>query len=94
MPFVIDPHAGRPTLIGSHWHRRTPEDDPYDDIVIRGVFDLGNDSGGLELVISPQTFGPTLTCTPESLGESYARSQGQDPTERLRQRLRELEARP
>lgn len=90
---VIDPDAGRPTLIGSHWTRRAKEDDPFDDVVIRGVFDLGNDSGGLEFCVSPLSFGPTLTATPESLSEAYTRAEGDDPAEKLRRRLHELEAR-
>src|SRR3954467_670288 len=94
-PFVINPNAGRPSLLDSRWRRREPQGDPYDEVVIRGVFDLGNDNGGLELVVSPLSFGPVLTCTAESLADSYSRSEAErdDPNERLQARLRELEAR-
>jgi hypothetical protein len=92
-PLVINPDAGRPALLDSRWRRRHPEGDAYDEVVIRGIFDCGPDGGGLELVISPLSFGPTLTCTPESLAEAYTRSEKNDPTERLKERLRDLEAR-
>jgi hypothetical protein len=90
---VIDPEADRPALIGSAWTRRVPEGDEYDDIVVRGVFDLGERGGGLELVVSPLTFGVTLTTTAEGLTESYKRADGDDPVENLRARVRELESR-
>jgi hypothetical protein len=94
MPWVVvDPDANKPTLIGSRWQRRAPEGDAWDEVVIRGVFDLGNDSGGLEYVVSPASFGPALTTPPESLTEGYARAEGDDVTERLAARLRDLEAR-
>jgi hypothetical protein len=93
--WVIDPNAGKPRLLDSRWRRRAPQGDAYDEVVIRGVFDLGSDHGGLELVVSPLSFGPVLTCTAESLAEAYTRSEveSNDPNERLQARLRELEAR-
>ncbi len=95
MPWVtvIDPGAGKPKMIDSRWQRREPVGDEWDEVVIRGVFDLGNDHGGLELVVSPVSFGPALTTTPDALAESYVRVDGDDPAERLTARLRDLEAR-
>lgn len=90
---VIDPDADRPTLIGSRWRRREAAGDEWDEVIIRGVFDLGNDHGGLEYVVSPASFGPALTTTPDALAESYTRAEGDDPAERLAARLRDLEAR-
>jgi hypothetical protein len=92
---VIDPDAGRPSLIGSRWVRRDPVGDEWDGPVeIVGVHDNGPDHGGAELVIRTVTFGPpVVTATPESFGAAYTREAGEDPAERLAGRLRELEAR-
>lgn len=90
----VDPDEGRPKLVGSRWERKTFEDDVFDLIEIRGVFDLGNDHGGLELVVSPVAFGPALTTTPDSLVEYYRRVEVEpDPVEDLQSRVRDLEAR-
>ena len=94
-PVRIDPDAenGRAPLVGSTWKRREPLGDEYDEVVIRGVFDLGNDHGGLELVVSPATFGPAVTTQPEALSAAWKRIEDDDPTERLSARLAEVEAR-
>lgn len=92
---VVDPDAGRPALIGAEFRRRTPEGDIWDRIVVRGIHDNGPDFG-LELVVSPVEFGPCLTCTTESLAESYTRATvdaAADVSERLDKRLADLEAR-
>lgn len=91
-PLVIDPDAGQPPLIGSRWKRREPQGDPYDRVVIRGIFTLSDDLGS-ELCVSPVEFAPTLTATPESLLENYIREGSDAPVQELRDTLRKLEAR-
>ena len=44
----IDPDQGRPTLVGSTWTRRVPENDDWDRCRIVGVFDTGNDANRSE----------------------------------------------
>lgn len=89
---VIDPDAGRPSLIGSRWRRRKPEgDDPWNEVVVTGVFDLGE--RGLELTVTPVSFGPTLSADPESFVAAYTRAEADDTTEELTERLRAIEAR-
>lgn len=92
---VIDPDAGKPALVGSHWERREPAGDVWDGpVVVVGVFDNGPDAGGFELVVQPLEFGePALTADPESFGATYRRVVADDPAERVSARLRELEAR-
>ena len=88
---VVDPEAGRQSLIGSRWRRREPEDDEWDEVVISGVLDLGE--RGLELTVQPVTFGPTLSADPDSFVQAYVRAEAGDPTEDLDERLRAIEAR-
>lgn len=89
---VVDPDAGRPTLVGSHWKRREPEaDDPWNEVVVTGVLDLGE--RGLELTVQPRSFGPTLSADPDSFVEAYARVEGEYPMEEINERLRAIEAR-
>ena len=90
----IDPNENRPTLIGSEWHRRVPEGDSWDRCRIVGVYDLGADFGGLELCVTPLTFGPVMTSDAESFAKSYRREdeKADDPAERITARLREIEA--
>src|SRR5689334_16480419 len=91
---VIDPSEGKPQLVGSRWRRRRKENDSWDDVRIVGVFDLGPDAGGLELVVQPVEFGqPAQTADVASFAAAYKRAEGDDPLERLDQRLRALEAR-
>ncbi len=74
-PLVIDPQEGRPPLIGSRWQRRESAGDAWDLCEVAGVFDLGADHGGLELVVRPVEFTgePALTTSAESLSENYQR---------------------
>ncbi len=91
---VIDRDEGKSPLVGSRWRRRDLEGDPWDTVVICGVFDNGPDHGGFELVVQPLEFGePALTADPESFGATYRRVVADDPAERVSARLRELEAR-
>jgi hypothetical protein len=93
---VIDVDADRAPLVGSRWVRREAAGDDWDSVEICGVFDLGNDSGGLELVIRPLVFGePSLTASVDSFAEAYRRqdADADDPFERIDARLRALEAR-
>jgi hypothetical protein len=93
----VNPDANRPTVIGSIWRRREPEgDDPWDGPVrIVGVFDLGNDAGGLELCVQPVEFGqPVMTASGEEFAREYRRAEADDATvERVEASLRDLEAR-
>lgn len=95
MTVVINPDEGRPKLVGSEWLKRDPEGDCWDLVVVRGIFDLGNDSpNNLELVISPKEFGPTITADVDSFVQAYKRAEeGADPFEQIDARLRALEAR-
>jgi hypothetical protein len=93
---VIDPDAGRPKLIGSHWRRKVSESDEFDEVVIRGIHDNGPDTlSQFEFVVSPATFGPAITCTAESLAENFTRvgADADDAAAKLAARITELEAR-
>lgn len=91
VPVVIDPHADRESLIGSRWRRRDGEDEAQ--YVVTGVFDLGNDYGGLEIVFTSVDFGPTHTASVESFAEGFTRVSDDDPVERLDKVLADIEAR-
>ena len=98
-PFAtrIETDAGRPALIGSRWVRKQLEDDPYDEVVIRGVFEFSNDhpGGSFEVVVSPASFGPAVTASGVSLAENYKRLDDDTTAEdeALEARLTELAAR-
>lgn len=77
MTLVVDPTGDRPKLVGSRWVRRSPVGDLWDGpIEVAGIFDLGPDAGGLELVVRLVEFAhgePALTTTAEALGAHYKR---------------------
>ena len=78
----------RETVMGTEWHRRTPQGDDWDTIVIRGIFD-GDEVAGREFVVSPVAFGHApVTCTPESLVDAYTRDDRPDAMADLAHRLR------
>lgn len=91
-PYAVTVDEG-PKLIGSTWRRREPEGDSWDGpVAIVGVFDLGNDQGGLELVVQTVAFTgePTLTADAESFVLAYVPDEP-DPLARLRDRVSQLE---
>jgi hypothetical protein len=57
-------------LIGSTWHRREKEGDPYDNVVIEGFIQAFEN---LELVYRPVDFGEALQADVTSFNSVYAR---------------------
>ncbi len=55
--------------IGTVWRRRELQDDPWDEVVVRGWF--GGEGELREIVVAPVTFGETISCPPEALQEAY-----------------------
>ncbi len=91
----IDPLAGRSTLIGSTWVRRTPEGDDWDGPVrVLGIFEVDE---LIELVVGTVAFTgqPVMTADAADFARSYKREDpdDDDPAERVAARLQELAAR-
>jgi hypothetical protein len=59
------------SLIGSVWMRRHREGDEWDAVRLTGLFDCGNDHGGIEACVTPVSFGPVMTTSAEGLAEAY-----------------------
>jgi hypothetical protein len=90
---LIDPHADRPKLLGSRWRRRTPQGDPYDTVIVRGVYEMAE--LGFEIVVSGVEFSPAVTVDAEAFAAGWTLAED-DPTaalEKVAQRLEEIAAR-
>jgi hypothetical protein len=91
---IVDPHADQPKLLNSRWRRRKPQGDPYDTVIIRGVYEMGE--LGFELVISGVEFSPAVTIDADAFAAEWTRADD-NPTaesvERVAQRLEEIAAR-
>jgi hypothetical protein len=82
-PIVVEDE--RPSMIGTVWVRREISDpnDPWNEIRLTGLFDLGNDSGGVECCVTPVSFGPTMTTTAEGLTQAYCLKEHAEQSDRL-----------
>jgi hypothetical protein len=91
-PLVVEPE--RDSLIGSIWTRReiTDPTDIWNEVRLTGLFDLGNDQGGVECCVTPVSFGPTVTTTAEGLTEAYTRKENATERDRLTDVLRRAAA--
>ena len=69
------------------WHRKEPQGDAWDQVVIHGMF--GGVGEEREVVVSPLSFGPCISCPPEALKASYAPAAPVE-VERVEERLEEL----
>lgn len=71
-PVVVE--DAPPSMIGTTWVKREvgDPDDPFREVKLVGLMDLGNDSGGVEAVVtSAVDFTPCFTVTADALVEAY-----------------------
>lgn len=78
----------KPLAVGVVYRRREPKDDAWDEIVIRGYAEGGEQ---VEPVVSPRSFGEPVAVNPDNLLKHYTQALP-DPAADVEQVAAKLEA--